>query len=214
MKFFDDDGNEITELKGVDLGETSLNVPSELAQTLIAFRDSMKESSRSEYDTLKAQLDAIVKEKTLKDQEAEKIAREKEQLELAKNGELEALKQSLSTEWQDKITALEEERKQLTDKILDGEIKSTIGSIENVNRDAIDDIFLKIKTQNPTIVEDGIKVGEKALADVVKETVESKDYYRVVKSPVGTGDGVKPSENHPTEVKSAHEMIRDGLGTG
>ena len=213
MKFFNDQDEPITETKGVDLGGQSIQLPTELADAIIAFRDETKNSSRSEIDSMKSQLDELVKEKTLSAQAAEKAQKEKEQLELAKKGELEALKESIASEWQDKMKAIEEERNQLVGKILDGEIKGAISQVENVNPDAVDDIFLRIKTANPELADDGIKVGDKPLADAVKEIVEAKDYYRIVNSPKGTGPSASPAST--TDVgdnKSPLEKIAEGMG--
>jgi len=203
MKFLSDEGEEINELVQVDLNDTSVSLPKELAQTIIAIRDK----SKTETNSLKLKLDEVVKQTELSKQEIQKTQKEKEQLELMKNGELNALKESLASEWQEKTNALENEKTELLSKIVDSEIKSTIASVENVNKDAIDDIFLRLKSQNPTLVENTIKVGDDDLASAVKKVVDSKDYFRVVKSPVGTGSSVTPVIPSKTDTRSLMERI-------
>lgn len=195
MQFLDDEGNKIEDLKGVDIGGKSFQLPSDMADALISFRDNLKQSSSNEVEELKNKYTELVKEKENALNQYQKTEKEKREIEMAKAGELEALKESIASEWQEKIKNVENERNEMKNKILDSEIRNTIASVEGVNTNAIDDIFLKIKYSNPEFSEDGnIKVGEKELSEAVKEVVDSKDYYRVVKTPSGTGPSTKPAK--------------------
>lgn len=187
-------------LKKTSFFGIEVDLPEEVADKVIAERDKRI----TEYNQLKSALDSISKEKT---EMAAKVASEeksKKELELAKKGELDALRESVTKEYKEKISSLET-------TLVRQKIRDAVLTIDNVNKKALDDISTLIEKQNPKLEGDKVLIGEKQLVDVAKELVSSRDYFQVVNSPVGTGAATATAPKKVVSSVDTVNVLVDGM---
>jgi len=187
-------------VKKVDLWGTEVELPADKAEALIQLRDSRV----NEYNELKTKLDSLVSEKAQAEARAEAEEKSKRELELAKKGELDALRESVTKEYKDKI-------EQLTSTLVKQKIRDSILSIENVNKKAIDTIARLVEAERPILEGDSVKVGEKPLSEYVSSLISDNDYFQVVTSPVGTGGSKPTNPGTVAGVVNVHDAIHQGM---
>jgi hypothetical protein len=161
---------------------------------------SWQKERNETFNTYKSKNDELESKRKAAEDRAILKEREAQQLEMMKAGEMDKLKESITAEYKNKIAQLES-------KIVDYSIKDTIKSIENVNPNAVDDIMVLVKSKGVKVEGDNIIVNEKKLDEALKEIINGRDYFKTVKTTVGTGSGVKTPQGKNVQQKSIGELL-------
>lgn len=168
-----------------------------------------KQDERStEYKATVTELEEIRQKKAEAEQRAKLREQEKKEAELAEAGKIEELKAAIKkTETSPLLEQISELKGQVSayeTEVTKGKVRDAALSVENVNPKALDDI---VTLSLPQITEG------KSIEDTVKDVINSRDYLQLVKSPVGTPRGSKPTIGG-NDKKSANSLFASAIENG
>ena len=189
-----------TETMSVDLWETQIELPTEIAKQVIAIRDNKTKEYNQVNEQLKSVKSAEEQAKLAK-VEAERKA---EALEAAKNNDIEKAKELLSTEYRDKISRYESHSYRMA---VENAVRKVDGLIEGAAADVISSVMGSNKFQ---LGEDmSVKTDDgRNIDEVVTQFVDARPYLKIAKGnkPMGT-----PRTGDKPDTEDVDTKFRKGL---
>lgn len=185
---------EAPQTKTVDFFGVSFDLPTEVADQVIAKRDEKVQS----YNQQLEEFNSIKSKEEQARFEAAEAKRKAEALEAAKKGETEEAEKLFAQKYQDQISRYEQFS-------FRNAVKSELLSRDDILKSAVDDALSQIVTQNQFELDDEFNVKSKdgkSVTEVVAAYVDARDYLKVAKSgqPQGTNklEPSKAEKQRPT----------------